>query len=76
MKNYRIIEEVERSFLGAEHTATSSGAKAYATAQAKKHALAGKGAVEALRKPSSHKTQALLRKFEDLYIGAENTFLK
>jgi hypothetical protein len=78
MRNYKLIEEVEQAYLRAASKAESSGSQADAdgAAQAKKHAEAVKAAVEALRKLTSQKAQALLRKFELLYTGEERDMVE
>jgi hypothetical protein len=78
MRNYKLIEEVEQACLRAASKAESSGSQADAdgAAQAKKHAEAVKAAVEALRKLTSQKAQALLRKFELLYTGEERDMVE
>jgi hypothetical protein len=76
-KSFGLIQEAEHEFLRAQKKADSNGSQADSDGamQAKKHAEAVKAAVEALRQLASQEAQALLRKFERLYIGDERDML-
>jgi hypothetical protein len=67
MINYGVLEELDRS---------STADDKDAVARAKRHAEAVTAAVVALRKLTSQKAQALLRKFELLYNGTHRCTLE